>query len=82
MTYMKSSYIITFLHLMSAPLALFGARVAPLPPPSPYADTESVTNVAFNAGVTGDNDSGLSGENLVKFRLAFGGGFWYYCAHD
>ena len=30
----------------------FAAKVAaPLPPPSPYADTESVTNVAFNAGV-------------------------------
>ena len=26
-----------------------------LPPPSPYADTESVTNVAFNAGIAGDN---------------------------
>ena len=23
-----------------------------------------------------------SGENLVKFRRAFGGGFWYYCAND
>ena len=34
----------------------FAARVAaPMPPPSPYADTESVTNVAFNAGVVGDN---------------------------
>lgn len=29
--------------------------VPTLPPPSPYADTESVTNVAFNAGVAGDN---------------------------
>ena len=35
----------------------FAAKVAaPLPPPSPYADTESVTNVVFSAGVTaGDN---------------------------
>lgn len=37
-------------------LTAFAARVAaPLPPPSPYADTESVTNVAFNAGVAGDS---------------------------
>ena len=36
--------------------AAFAAKVAaPLPQPSPYADTESVTNVAFNAGVMGDN---------------------------
>ena len=35
---------------------VLAARVAvPLPPPSPYADTESVTNVAFNAGVAGGN---------------------------
>ena len=34
----------------------FAARVAaPLPPPSSYADTESVTNVVFNAGVVGGN---------------------------
>ncbi len=31
MTYMKSSYIITFLHLMSAPLLLFGAQGVSLP---------------------------------------------------
>ena len=41
--------------------AAFAARVAPpLPPPSPYADAESVTNVAFSAGVAGDNVFSLS----------------------
>ena len=39
----------------------FAARVtAPLPPPSPYADTESVTNIMFCAGVPGDNVFALS----------------------
>ena len=42
------------------PLALAARVAAPLPPPSPYADTESVTNVAFNAGVPGDNVFSLS----------------------
>ena len=31
-----------------------------LPPPSPYADTESVTNVTFGVGVPGDNVFSLS----------------------
>ena len=31
-----------------------------LPPPSPYADTESVTNVTFGVGVLGDNVFALS----------------------
>ena len=31
MMVMKTSCVITILHLMSAPLALFGARVTPLP---------------------------------------------------
>ena len=36
------------------------AVIAPMPPPSPYADTESVTNVTFCAGVPGDNFFSLS----------------------
>lgn len=43
-----------------APLVLAARVAAPLPTPSPYADTESVTNVAFNAGVPGDNVFSLS----------------------
>lgn len=31
------------------------AVTAPMPPPSPYADTEAVTNVSFSAGLAGDN---------------------------
>ncbi len=36
------------------------ARVDVSPPPSPYADTEAVTNVSFGAGVAGDNVFALS----------------------
>ena len=36
-------------------VAVAYAVTAPMPPPLPYADTESVTNVAFSAGVAGDN---------------------------
>ena len=57
--------------------AAFAAKVAaPLPPPSPYADTESVTNVVFSAGVAGDNvfalavDLDASPSNNVE--VAFG----------
>ena len=42
------------------PLALAARVAAPLPHPSSYADTESVTNVTFNAGVPGDNVFSLS----------------------
>ena len=42
-------------------IPVLAARVAaPLPPPSPYADTESETNVTFCAGVLGDNVFTLS----------------------
>ena len=37
------------------PSALAARVASPLPPSSLYADTESVTNVTFNAGVSGDN---------------------------
>ena len=36
------------------------ARVEVSPPPSPYADMEAVTNVAFGAGAAGDNVFALS----------------------
>ena len=42
------------------PLAIAARVAAPLPPPSPHADTESVTNVAFNAGIAGNNVFGLT----------------------
>ena len=42
-------------------IPVLAARVAaPLPSPSPYADTESVTNVTFRAGTSGDNVFSLS----------------------
>ena len=40
-------------------IPVLAARVS-APPSSPYADTESVTNVAFRAGVPGDNVFALS----------------------
>ena len=40
--------------------ALAARVAAPLPPSSPYADTESVTNVTFGAGVPGDNVFAMS----------------------
>ena len=43
-----------------APSVLAARVSAPLLPPSLYADTESVTNVTFNAGVPGDNVFALS----------------------
>ena len=36
------------------------AVTAPIPPPSSYADAESVTNVTFRAGTPGDNVFSLS----------------------
>jgi len=58
-------------------LPVLAARIAaPLPPPSPYADTESVTNVTFCAGVQGDNVFSLSIEMDVSpsnnVEVAFG----------
>jgi len=42
-------------------IPVLAARVAaPLPPPSQYADTESVTNVTFRTGVPGNNVFALS----------------------
>ena len=40
--------------------ALAARVAAPLPPPSPYADMETVTNVTFNVGASGDNLFALS----------------------
>ena len=58
LTHMKAFYLVLLCAVASV---AFAARIAaPLPPPSPYADTESVTNVAFNAGVPGDNVFSLS----------------------
>ena len=55
---MKAFYLVL---LGTVASVAFATRIAaPLPPPSPYADTESVTNVAFNAGVPGDNVFSLS----------------------
>ena len=56
---MKVIYLVLLYVVTSTALALPPVRPA-LPPPSPYADTESVTNVAFNAGVPGDNVFSLS----------------------
>ena len=58
LTHMKAFYLVLLCAVASV---AFAARIAaPLPPPSPYADTESVTNVAFCAGVPGDNVFSLS----------------------
>ena len=56
---MKVIYRVLFYVVTSTASALPLVRPA-LPPPSSYADTESVTNVAFNAGVPGDNVFSLS----------------------
>jgi len=56
---MKAIYLVLLYVVTSTALALPPVRPA-LPPPSPYADTESVTNVAFCAGVLGDNVFSLS----------------------
>ena len=64
----KKCYIVphlrTFVAIISiaaiVPSALAARVASPLPPPSLYADTESVTNVTFNAGVSGDNVFSLS----------------------
>ena len=58
-TRMKSA--ITALCLLFASVHAIAARVdVPSLPPSPYADTEAATNVAFGAGVSGDNVFALS----------------------
>ena len=56
---MKAICLVLLYVVTSTALALPPVRPA-LPPPSPYADTESVTNVAFCAGVPGDNVFSLS----------------------
>lgn len=56
---MKTIYLVLLYVVTSTASVLPLVRPA-LPPPSPYADTESVTNVAFNAGVPGDNVFSLS----------------------
>ena len=48
--------LVTIMSIVAiVPFVLATKVAAPLPPPSPYADTESVTNVVFSAGVAGDN---------------------------
>ena len=56
---MKTIYLVLLYVVTSTASALPLVRPA-LPQPSPYADTESVTNVAFCAGVPGDNVFSLS----------------------
>ena len=56
---MKAIYLVLLYVVTSTASALPPVRPA-LPPPSPYADTESVTNVTFCAGVPGDNFFSLS----------------------
>ena len=56
---MRTALSIVSLAVIVCPV--LAARVAaPLPSPSPYADTESVTNVTFRAGTSGDNVFSLS----------------------
>ena len=56
---MRTALSIVSLAVIVCPV--LAARVAaPLPSPSPYADTESVTNVTFRAGTPGDNVFSLS----------------------
>ena len=53
--------LLTIVGLAVLAIPVLAARVATtLPPPSPYADTESVTNVTFGVGVPGDNVFSLS----------------------
>lgn len=53
--------LLTIVGLAVLAIPALAARVAaPLPPSSPYADTESVTNVTFGAGVPGDNVFAMS----------------------
>ena len=58
-TQMKSVVTATCLLLASFPALSARVDVTSLPP-SPHADTEAVTNVAFGAGVAGDNVFALS----------------------
>ena len=56
---MKAFFIVTL--SVVALTALARSPMSPvLQPPSPYADTESVTNVTFGVGVPGDNVFSLS----------------------
>ncbi len=50
MMVMKTSCVITILHLMSVPLVLFGAKSVPLPalPCGELPNSEVVTNVVLN----------------------------------
>ena len=54
------SIAILFLMLSAWSPALAARVDVPSLPPSPYADTEAVTNVAFGTGVAGDNVFALS----------------------
>ena len=56
---MKSAVIAALLLLASAPAIAGRVDVPSLPDPA-HADTEAVTNVAFGAGVAGDNVFALS----------------------
>ena len=56
---MKAPYLLLSCIAASTVFARPPVRPA-LPPPSPYADTESVTNAAFCAGAPGDNEFSLS----------------------
>ena len=51
---MKSAVIAMCILLVSVPAIAMRVDVPSLPP-APYADTEAATNVAFGAGVSGDN---------------------------
>ena len=55
---MKSTVFVTCM-LLSFPALAARVEVSPLPDPA-HADTEAVTNVAFGAGVAGDNVFALS----------------------
>ena len=82
MMVMKTSCVITILHLMSAPLALFGARVTPLPP-LPCGTLTNDVSFGWQDGAIiwyiplGWNEHGTSGEtdpiktNAVPERQTF-----------